>query len=412
MRGGGNGGELGGGKFVLRNGWGKRRYYGIGGSLGVVLWAIVEVVLEGGVVERGGWGEGGQLGESAVKSHAGIQVGFSLTFVIYESADPYRLTALLLWPSCEDFLASHPSQYYFYMSTLNCQFLGTPLALLSYFSHALHFCKIIVFIDIPYYLKPEAEVKDCISRTCSRSKLIEYAEESVPVMFVLVEIRAFQKGGKFSNPIGDGDGDVKRFPDGDGDGDGDEAHKRGWGWDGELTSSKREAKDKRKQVTWDSYMQLVVVYMIYVNQMQISDHSMKSKNPSRIWYSGSVHGKDVFERLDSRNPNNVTMENLYQEDHQEHEVNSPQTNTVTNAHHQENIASNSNGTTITRKESRALSANRNSRSNQRKLVFEIDDCAGRIVGDDSQTFITKGGCVEDYDTEDYEDYDEAQDDGM
>nr|GEX90264.1 putative transposase-associated domain-containing protein [Tanacetum cinerariifolium] len=29
----------------------------------------------------------------------------------------------------------------------------------------------------------------------------------------------------------------------------------------------------------------------------------------------------------------------------------------------------------------------------RKLVFEIDDCAGRIVRDDSQTFITKGGCV-------------------
>nr|GEZ00654.1 germacrene D synthase [Tanacetum cinerariifolium] len=51
---------------------------------------------------------------------------------------------------------------------------------------------------------------------------------------------------------------------------------------------------------------------------------------------------------------------------------------VTSAHHQENIASNSNGTTITRKESRALNANRKSRFNQRKLVFEIDDCAGRI----------------------------------
>ncbi|GJY87089.1 putative PIF1 DNA helicase/replication protein A1-like protein [Tanacetum coccineum] len=31
-------------------------------------------------------------------------------------------------------------------------------------------------------------------------------------------------------PIGDGYGDVNRFPDGDGDGDGDEAEKRGWGW--------------------------------------------------------------------------------------------------------------------------------------------------------------------------------------
>ncbi|GJY09751.1 hypothetical protein Tco_0377936, partial [Tanacetum coccineum] len=157
-----------------------------------------------------------------------------------------------------------------------------------------------------------------------------------------------------------------------------------------------------------------------VGENQISDHSMKSKNTSRIWYSGSGPGKGAFERLDSQNPStnndrhpinkergylrfqdkesvihedNVTMENLYREDHQEHEVNSPQTNTVTSAHHQENIASNSNGTTITRKESRALSANRKSRFNQRKLVFEIDDCAGRIVGDDSQTFITKGGCV-------------------
>ncbi|GJV27437.1 hypothetical protein Tco_1383885 [Tanacetum coccineum] len=153
---------------------------------------------------------------------------------------------------------------------------------------------------------------------------------------------------------------------------------------------------------------------------EIFDHSIESKNHSRIWYFGSGPGKGVFERLDSQNPStnhdrhpinkergylrfqdkesvihedNVTMENLYQEDHQEHEVNSPQTNTVTNAHHQENIASNSNGTTITRNESRALSANRKIRFNQRKLVFEIDDCAGRIVGDDSQTFITKGGCV-------------------
>ncbi|GJY26676.1 hypothetical protein Tco_0401402, partial [Tanacetum coccineum] len=31
-------------------------------------------------------------------------------------------------------------------------------------------------------------------------------------------------------PIGDGYGDLNRFPDGDGDGDGDEDEKRGWGW--------------------------------------------------------------------------------------------------------------------------------------------------------------------------------------
>nr|GEW37060.1 hypothetical protein [Tanacetum cinerariifolium] len=153
---------------------------------------------------------------------------------------------------------------------------------------------------------------------------------------------------------------------------------------------------------------------------RISDHSMKSKNPSRIWYSGSGPRKGAFKRLDSQNPStnhdrhpinkehgylrfqdkesvihedNVTMENLYREDHQEYEVNSPQTNTVTSAHHQENIASNSNGTTITRKESRALNTNRKNKFNQRKLVFEIDDCARRIIEDDSQTFITKGGCV-------------------
>nr|GEW95436.1 hypothetical protein [Tanacetum cinerariifolium] len=119
--------------------------------------------------------------------------------------------------------------------------------------------------------------------------------------------------------------------------------------------------------------------------------------------------KGAFERLDSQNPStnhdrqpinkehgylrfqdkesiihedNVTMENLYREDHQENEVNSPQTNTVTSAHLQENIASNSNGITITRKESRALNTNRKSRFNQRKSVFEIDDCTGRIEHSD------------------------------
>ncbi|GJY28133.1 hypothetical protein Tco_0403900 [Tanacetum coccineum] len=36
-------------------------------------------------------------------------------------------------------------------------------------------------------------------------------------------------GGKSLNRVGDGDGDVKRLPDGDGGGDGDGAYKRGWG---------------------------------------------------------------------------------------------------------------------------------------------------------------------------------------
>nr|GEZ62805.1 hypothetical protein [Tanacetum cinerariifolium] len=148
-----------------------------------------------------------------------------------------------------------------------------------------------------------------------------------------------------------------------------------------------------------------------VGKNKIYDHSMKSKNPSRIWYSGSGPRKGSFERLDSQNPSanhdrhpinkehgylrfqdtesvihkdNVTIENLYREDHQEHEVNSPQTNTVTSAHHQENIASNSNGTTITRKESRALNANRKSRFNQRNWFLRLT-----IMRDDS---FNKKGC--------------------
>ncbi|GKD01859.1 hypothetical protein Tco_1172133, partial [Tanacetum coccineum] len=39
-----------------------------------------------------------------------------------------------------------------------------------------------------------------------------------------------------------------------------------------------------------------------VGENQISGHSMKNKNTSRIWYSGSGPGKGAFERLDSQNP--------------------------------------------------------------------------------------------------------------
>ncbi|GJX19128.1 RNA-directed DNA polymerase, eukaryota [Tanacetum coccineum] len=41
-------------------------------------------------------------------------------------------------------------------------------------------------------------------------------------------------------PIGDGYGDVNRFPDGDGDEDGDEAEKRGWGWGCDFSSNATE----------------------------------------------------------------------------------------------------------------------------------------------------------------------------
>lgn len=111
--------------------------------------------------------------------------------------------------------------------------------------------------------------------------------------------------------------------------------------------------------------------------MQIYDHSVKSKNPSKTIYSEFNElikgpGKGILKRPDPQNTStkhdrqpihkghgylrfqdkgsvihedNVTTENLYQEDHQEleHEVDSPQTNTDTSAHHQENIGSSSNG---------------------------------------------------------------------
>ncbi|CAI9269965.1 unnamed protein product [Lactuca saligna] len=44
-------------------------------------------------------------------------------------------------------------------------------------------------------------------------------------------------------------------------------------------------------------------------------------------------------------------------------------------------------------ESRALNETKKKRSNKANLVFEADECAGRIVWEDSQQFITKGGYV-------------------
>ncbi|KAJ9539034.1 hypothetical protein OSB04_031767 [Centaurea solstitialis] len=44
-------------------------------------------------------------------------------------------------------------------------------------------------------------------------------------------------------------------------------------------------------------------------------------------------------------------------------------------------------------ETRALSDTRKSRLGKGKLVFEVDECAGRIIGEHSQRFITKGGCI-------------------
>ncbi|GJU35446.1 hypothetical protein Tco_1183800 [Tanacetum coccineum] len=51
------------------------------------------------------------------------------------------------------------------------------------------------------------------------------------------------------------------------------------------------------------------------------------------------------------------------------------------------------GTTVTRKETRALGETRKSQLNKGSLVFEVDESFGRIIGKNSQGFITKGGCV-------------------
>ncbi|GJW48102.1 Myb domain protein 62 [Tanacetum coccineum] len=57
---------------------------------------------------------------------------------------------------------------------------------------------------------------------------------------------------------------------------------------------------------------------------------------------------------------------------------------------EENIGSTSH---VTRKETRALGETRKSRLNKGSLVFEVDESFGRIIGKNSQGFITKGGCV-------------------
>ncbi|GJR11466.1 hypothetical protein Tco_0794118, partial [Tanacetum coccineum] len=145
-----------------------------------------------------------------------------------------------------------------------------------------------------------------------------------------------------------------------------------------------------------------------------SDASMKHKGLDKMDYSRSGPGK--------RNPiflGGGSKKRTLNEDLEDHlEVNSRRTDihidgpqsevhigstsngtTVmrkeTSALSEEHMGSTSNGTTVTRKETRALSATKRNRLNNRKLVFEVDDCAGRIVGEDSQTFITTGGCLRD-----------------
>nr|GFB01309.1 probable sulfate transporter 4.2 [Tanacetum cinerariifolium] len=90
-----------------------------------------------------------------------VEVRSSLAFVIHESADPYPLN----YTKC------------FIVTMLHESVVLHEIVSESNSS-----------VDL---LKTEAEVKDCISRRCSRSKLIEYAEEVSPLCtkesrFVLV----------------------------------------------------------------------------------------------------------------------------------------------------------------------------------------------------------------------------------
>ncbi|GKB90724.1 hypothetical protein Tco_0962996 [Tanacetum coccineum] len=128
----------------------------------------------------------------------------------------------------------------------------------------------------------------------------------------------------------------------------------------------------------------------YATGYRSSDASMKHKGLDKMDYSRSGPGK--------RNPiflGGGSKKRTLNEDLEDHlEVNSRRTDIhIDGPQSEEHIGSTSNGTTVTRKETRALSATKRNRLNNRKLVFEVDDCAGRIVGEDSQTFITTGGCL-------------------
>ncbi|GKB56326.1 Myb domain protein 62 [Tanacetum coccineum] len=115
------------------------------------------------------------------------------------------------------------------------------------------------------------------------------------------------------------------------------------------------------------------------------DHQKKlSSKPSSTKPSSSMpssHGRRV--RIDTNE--------AYQQE-QQHEGDSIQTETCMSddEDEEENIGSTSH---VTRKETRALGEIRKSRLNKGSLVFEVDESFGRIIGKNSQVFITKGGCV-------------------
>nr|KAJ0189788.1 hypothetical protein LSAT_V11C800430690 [Lactuca sativa] len=134
-----------------------------------------------------------------------------------------------------------------------------------------------------------------------------------------------------------------------------------------------------------------------------SQQKLKNTNFSKMMVG---HGKGVLKRYnfmlqDEELPTYETMESL--SPHQSHmrrvsslnhdEEDFEEEEHEVDSFRNENIGSTSHGMSNTRNESRALNETKKRRSNKANLVFEVDECAGRIVGEDSQQFITKGGCV-------------------
>lgn len=119
-------------------------------------------------------------------------------------------------------------------------------------------------------------------------------------------------------------------------------------------------------------------------------HPKIHKGPTNFRLQDEVLPTDETMKSLSQNDDDEEHEEDYEEgregdyEEEEHEVDSVR---------EENIGSTSHGVSVTRKESRALNEAKKRRSNKETLVFEVDECAGRIIGEDSQHFITKGGCV-------------------
>ncbi|KAJ9553959.1 hypothetical protein OSB04_018004 [Centaurea solstitialis] len=114
----------------------------------------------------------------------------------------------------------------------------------------------------------------------------------------------------------------------------------------------------------------------------------------------SSHNRNIPSPYESSSSLGIPMENQgVDDDHQEddQEIDSVQMEMgISDPPLEENFGSASYdcfGTSTTRKETRVLSETRKRRLNKGQLVFEVDECAGRIIGEDSQQFITKGGCL-------------------